>query len=76
MAKKMLVLSLLAVTLVSLGAFALSGFGREQRSGNKGDIGVVSEKIDEVLKNQQDIIARLDDIRKQQDIIRVRASQR
>jgi len=55
--------------------FTLKGFGREQKSSsNAKDIKELSEKIDEVLKNQQDIIARLEDVRAQQDIIRVRAS--
>ena len=76
MAKRTWFLSLLAIALISLGVFTLKGFGKEQRLNNKGDIDVISEKLDEVLKNQQDIIGRLEDIREQQDIIRVRASHR
>lgn len=76
MAKKVGLLSLLLVVLTSLGIFTLKGFGKDQRLDNKGDINVISEKIDEILKNQQDIIARLQDIREQQDIIRIRASHR
>lgn len=76
MAKRAWFLPLLAVTLISLGVFTLKGFGKEQRLDNKGDIDVISEKLDEILKNQQDIIGRLEDIREQQDIIRVRASRK
>lgn len=74
MARKAWWLSLFLAIIMSLGVLSIKGFGREQRSG-KID-GVISEKIDEVLKNQQDIIERLEDIRTQQDIIRIRASQR
>ena len=53
---------------------SIKGFTKEQRSTKTDD--VISEKIDEVLKNQQDIIARLEDVRAQQDIIRIRASRK
>ncbi len=76
MARKAWLLSLLLIFLISLGVFTLKGFGKEQRTKAKDDTAVISEKIEEVLKNQQDIIARLKDIRAQQDIIRVRASRR
>gem|GEM_PF-1738963 len=76
MVKKVGFLSLLVVALISLSVFTLKGFGKEQRLDNKGEIDVISEKVDEVLKNQQDIIKRLEDIREQQDVIRVRASRR
>lgn len=59
---------------ISLGIFALNGFGKSQKFAKEDDSRIASEKIEEVLKNQQDIIARLEDIREQQDIIRVRAS--
>ncbi|MBU0759638.1 MAG: hypothetical protein KKC66_06130 [Candidatus Omnitrophica bacterium] len=76
MAKKVWLLLPLVIALISLSVFTLKGFGKEQRLDNKGEIDVISEKLDEVLKNQQDIIGRLEDIREQQDIIRVRASHR
>lgn len=76
MTKKVWILSLLTVTLISLSVFTLKSFSKEQRSDNNGNIGVVSEKIDEILRNQKDIITRLQDIRDQQDIIRVRASRK
>ena len=69
-------LALLIVSVVSLGVFSLKGFGKEEDLGRGQDTKIVSEKVDEVLKNQQDIIARLEDIREQQDIIRIRASRR
>jgi len=74
MAKKVWFLSLFLAIIMSLGVLSIKGFSREQKSSKTDD--VVSEKIDEVLKNQQDIIARLEDIRTQQDIIRVRASRK
>ncbi len=73
MAKK-IALTLFIVAAISLGIFTLKGFGKSQKLEKEGDSRVVSEKMEEVLKNQQDIIARLKDIREQQDIIRVRAS--
>jgi hypothetical protein len=60
--------------ILSLGVFSFRGFGKEEKPQNIDDIEILSEKIDQVLKNQQDIIQRLKDIRAQQDIIRVRAS--
>jgi preprotein translocase subunit SecF len=65
-----------SMILISLGFFAFNGFGRDQQFENKANINMISEKVNEVLKNQKDIIERLKDIRSQQDIIRVRASQR
>ncbi len=76
MAKRVFGLSLVAALIFSLGFFALQAFSRDQKIDKKGDIKAISEKIDEILKNQQDIIARLEDIRSQQDVIRIRASQR
>jgi len=76
MVRKTLRVSLLTVMLISLGFFTLKGFGRETSTSKDKDMAQVSEKVDEVLKNQQDIIARLEDIRQQQDVIRVRASRR
>ncbi len=76
MARKGFWLSLLVAMMISLGLFTLRGFGKDQRLENTQDLAAVSEKIEEVLKNQQDIIERLGDIRSQQDIIRVRASRR
>ncbi|MDP8229832.1 MAG: hypothetical protein P9L93_01875 [Candidatus Gorgyraea atricola] len=75
MARRAWLLSLFLAIIISLGVFTLKGFGREQKSSSDAkDIKELSEKIDEVLKNQQDMIARLEDVRAQQDIIRVRAS--
>ncbi|MBC8473613.1 MAG: hypothetical protein H8D54_02255 [Candidatus Omnitrophica bacterium] len=76
MVRKTLRVSLLTVMLISLGFFTLKGFSRETSASKDKDMAQVSEKVDEVLKNQQDIIARLEDIRAQQDVIRVRASRR
>ncbi len=75
MARRAWLLSLFLAIIISLGVFTFKGFGKEQKSSsNAKDIKELSEKIDEVLKNQQDIIARLEDVRAQQDIIRIRAS--
>ena len=76
MVRKTLRVSLLTVMLISLGFFTLKGFSRETSTSKDKDMAQVSEKVDEVLKNQQDIIARLEDIRQQQDVIRIRASRR
>ncbi|MFC1666886.1 hypothetical protein ACFL0P_03345 [Candidatus Omnitrophota bacterium] len=76
MARKAWGFALLLAIVISLGVFTLKGFGKEQKLGGKMDLSAVSEKIDEVLKNQQDIIARLTDIREQQHIIKIRASRR
>ena len=76
MVRRVLIASVLTVILISLGFFTLKGFGRETNSSKDKDLARVSEKVDEVLKNQQDIIVRLEDIRAQQDVIRIRASQR
>jgi len=76
MAKGSWFLTLLIALVVSLGFFTLKGFGREEGPETRRDMRIISEKIEEVLKNQQDIIARLEDIRQQQDVIRVRASRR
>lgn len=75
MARKAWLLSLLLIFIISLGVFTLKSFGRDQYK-NQTDVSMISEKIEEVLKNQQDIIVRLEDIRQQQDIIRIRASRR
>ena len=76
MARKAWLLSLIALVIISLGFSVLKGFGKEQKSEKGGSLAVISEKIDEILKNQQDIIERLKDIRAQQYIIRVRASRK
>ena len=74
MARKVWLLSLVTLIALSLGLVTIKGFCKDKKSLKNGDTREVSEKIDEVLKKQQDIIARLEDIRAQQDIIRVRAS--
>ena len=76
MARKVFLYSLLIILSISLGLFTLKGFGKEQQFEKNDDIKIISEKIDEILNNQQDIIERLKDIREQQDIIRIRASRR
>ncbi len=76
MRKRTLLFVLLAAIIVSLGAFTLKGFGGQEKSDDKIGLRLLSEKIDKVLQNQQDIIERLKDIRVQEDVIRVRASQR
>ena len=73
MARRAWLLSLLVISILSLGFFTLKGFGKDQNKG-EGNLSDISEKIEEVLRNQKDIIVRLEDIRHQQDIIRVRAS--
>lgn len=73
MARRAWLLSLLVISILSLSFFTLKSFGKEQRKGDA-DISEVSEKLEEVLRNQKDIIVRLEDIRQQQDIIRIRAS--
>jgi len=74
--KKVWILSLLAAILVSLSIFTFNIFGKENNQDSKSDVTKLSEKIDRVLRNQEDIIARLTDIRQELDIIRVRASRR
>ena len=76
MARKVGLLSLVVVIVISLGVFTLKSLAKEQRFAKEADLPAISEKIDELLKNQQDIIARLEDIRSQQDIIRIRASRK
>ena len=76
MARKAWLLSLLIAMVISLGVFTLKGFGKDENLEKKRDLIFISEKIDKILKNQQDIIARLEDIRKELDIIRIRASRR
>jgi len=76
MTRKVWILSLLAAILVSLSVFTINIFGKEDSQGQKSDVTKLAEKIDRVLKNQEDMIAQLADIRQQLDIIRVRASAR
>lgn len=74
--RKVWILSLLAAIIVSLAVFTFKSFGKENDSSSKSDVTGLSEKIDRVLDNQADIIARLTDIRQELDVIRVRASRR
>lgn len=74
--RKIWILSLLAAILVSLSVFTMNIFGKEDISGAKNDVTKLAEKIDRVLKNQEDIIARLTDIRQELDVIRIRASRK
>jgi len=74
--RKIWILSLLAAIIVSLSVFTMNIFGKEDIQGQKSDVTKLAEKIDKVLKNQEDIVARLADIRQELDIIRVRASAR
>lgn len=76
MMRKVWILSLVGAILVSLGIFTFNTFGKEDSAGQKSDVTKLSEKIDRVLKNQADIIAKLADIRQELDVIRVRASRR
>ncbi|HAZ10764.1 MAG TPA: hypothetical protein DCY56_06645 [Candidatus Omnitrophica bacterium] len=76
MMRKIWILSLLGAILVSLCIFTLNIFGKENNQDPKSDAIKLSERIDRVLKNQEDIIARLTDIRQELDIIKVRASAR
>ena len=74
--RKIWILSLLAAILVSLGVFTFNSFGKEDSSGPKSDVAKFSEKIDRILKNQEDMIAQLADIRQELDVIRIRASRK
>jgi len=74
--RKIWILSLLVAIVVSLSVFTINIFGKEDIQGQKSDVTKLAEKIDRVLKNQEDIVARLADIRQELDIIRVRASAR
>jgi len=74
--KKIWILSLLAAIVVSLSVFTINIFGKEDIQGQKCDVTKLAEKIDRVLKNQEDIVAKLTDIRQELDVIRVRASAR
>ena len=76
MMRKIWILSLVAAILVSLSVFTINIFGREDNQGQKSDVTKLAEKIDRVLKNQEDMIAQLTDIRQELDVIRVRASAR
>lgn len=77
MKRKVWLLSLVVAIMISLGVFTLKGFGKEETKDEKQlDLKILSEKIDKILKNQEDIIERLKDIRQEEDVIRVRASQR
>ncbi|MDP6685966.1 MAG: hypothetical protein QGI05_03340 [Candidatus Omnitrophota bacterium] len=70
---------LFLVVVISLGILSAKGFGKDDYSDiskEERKLSVISEKIDEILKNQQDIITRLQDVQEQQDIIRVRASRK
>ena len=72
MMRKTWFLSLVAAVILSLGILTFNLFGSESNDGVK----QLSEKIEKVLKNQDDIIAKLADIRQELDVIRVRASRR
>ena len=61
---------------MSLSVFTFNTFGKEDNQDSKNEINQLSEKIDTVLNNQLDIIAKLADIRQELDVIRVRASAR
>jgi len=74
--RKIWILSLLAAILVSLGIFTFNSFGKEDSTGQKSDVMKFSEKIDRILKNQEDIIVRLTNIKQELDVIRIRASRR
>nr|MBU1327655.1 hypothetical protein [Candidatus Omnitrophota bacterium] len=76
MMRKVWILSLLGAILVSLSIFTFNIFGKENNQDPKDGVTKLSERIDRVLKNQEDIIARLTDIRQELDIIKVRASRR
>ena len=76
MMKKVWLLSLVGAILVSLSIFTFNIFGKENNQDPKSDATKLSERIDRVLKNQEDIIARLTDIRQELDIIKVRASRK
>jgi len=74
--RKAWILSLLGAIIVSLGIFTFNTFGKDYNPDQNSDVTRLAEKIDRVLKNQEDIIARLTDIRQELDVIRVRASRR
>ncbi|MFA5388560.1 MAG: hypothetical protein WC312_02265 [Candidatus Omnitrophota bacterium] len=74
--RKIWILSLAAAILVSLSLFTFNIFGKGDVFGQDNETKQLSEKIDRILKNQEDIIARLAEIRQELDIIRVRASRR
>ena len=74
--RKVWILSLLAAILVSLSVLAFNTFGKEDSQDSKNETRQLSEKIDTVLKNQENIIAQLTDIRQELDVIRIRASAR
>jgi len=74
MARKTLVVSIFLALVIFLGVFTLKGFTKETKSVGSNDISVLSEKIDTVLKNQQEIIEQLEGIKTELDIIKIRAS--
>lgn len=74
MARKTLVFSIFLALVVSLGVFSLKGFTKEPKSKKTGNFNTLSEKIDTVLKNQQDIIEQLEGIKTELGIIKIRAS--
>lgn len=73
MMRKTWFLSLIAAIILSLSIFTFNLFGGES---TKNDVAMLSEKIDRVLKNQENIITKLADIRQELDVIRIRASRR
>ena len=76
MMRKTWFLSLVAAVILSLGIFTFNLFGKDNSSESNDGVKQLSEKIEKVLKNQDDIIAKLADIHQELDVIRVRASRR
>ncbi|MDP2911456.1 MAG: hypothetical protein Q8N76_03890 [Candidatus Omnitrophota bacterium] len=76
MMRKTWFLSLVAAIILSLGVFTFNLFGKDNSSGSNDGVQQLSEKIDKVLRNQENIITKLADIRQELDVIRVRASRR
>ena len=75
-ARKVSFLLVFLAMIVSLGIFTLKGFGKDEDLEKTQDKRVLSEKIDEILKNQKDIIERLEDIKSELNIIKIRASRK
>jgi len=76
MARRVFLILVFLTMMVSLGFFTLKGFGKDGESAKTKDTRAISEKIDEILKNQKDIIERLEDISRELNIIKIRASRK
>ena len=62
--------------ILFLGVLTLNASSKEQYAEKRTDIGNVSHRLDELLKNQSEILTRLEDIKKELEVVKIRASRR